>query len=84
MRTGLIMLVTAATIGTAAIAAPASAQYRHDGYGYGDRHGGGWHHDRWDRRREWRRDHWRHERAWRHHHDDYGYGGYHGRGYYGY
>lgn len=77
MRTGLIMLATVATLGAAAVATPASAQYHHGGYGYyHDRHRGG----------DWRRDHWRHERdhrrEWRHHHG-YGYHGYYGHGWRG-
>ena len=71
MKMGLIMLAAAATLGTAAISAPASAQgyYHHDGYHHGyhrDWHRD-WHHDG---RRDWHRDHWRHDRDW-HHHGDY-------------
>jgi hypothetical protein len=56
MKMGLMLIAAAATLGTAAIATPASAQYyHHDGY----RHG--YHHD-------WHRDHWRHDRGWRWHH----------------
>jgi Spy/CpxP family protein refolding chaperone len=77
MRTGLIMLATAATLGGSAVATPASAQYYHRGSGY--------HHD-WHRGGDWRRDHWRHERdrrwEWRHHHR-YGYRGYYGHGWRG-
>jgi len=86
MRTGLMILATAATLGAAAIgAAPASAQYygHHDGY---RDHRGGDRGDRWDRHRDWQRDHRRHEREreWHHHNRHYGYNGYYGRGYYGY
>jgi hypothetical protein len=87
MRKGLILLATAATLGTAAIASPASAQYYGGGYHQGWDRG-----DHWDHRDgDWRRDEWRRERAreWRRHHRDDGYyrsgydRGYYGGGYYG-
>jgi len=61
MKMGLMLLAAAATLGTAAVSTPASAQryYHHDGYHRG------YHHD-------WHRDHWRHDRSWRWHHR-YGY-----------
>jgi hypothetical protein len=72
MRKGLVLLATAATLGAAAIASPASAQYYGDGgYHHGWDRGGHWdHHDR-----DGRGDDWRSERAreWRWHHRDDGY-----------
>lgn len=82
MRTGLIILATAATLGAAALAAPASAAGQ---YGYdhgGDRYDRGDRHDRWDHHDDWRRhEQWRRERErewrWHHRHDDR-YHGYYG------
>jgi hypothetical protein len=79
MRKGLILLTAvAATLGSVAVATPASAQY----YGHDHGHHGGWHGDRHGYH-DHGRDRWRHERDWRwHHHRHYdrGYYGHHYRG----
>jgi hypothetical protein len=74
MRKGLVLLAAAATLGTVAIATPASAQY----------YGGGYHHgDHWDHRDrgDWRRDDWRRQRDWRWHHRNGYYRSSYDRGY---
>lgn len=82
MRTGLMIIAAATTLGTAAIATPASAQgYYGGGYGHHEGWRGG---DRYDRGRDWHRARWERERArdwrWRHHHE---YDRHRYRGYYG-
>ena len=85
MRKGLILLATAATLGAAAIASPASARYHDGGEHRGWERGG--HRDHRDRRgEEWHRERAR-EWRWHHRHDGYHRSGYdlgyhHGRGNY--
>jgi hypothetical protein len=80
MRKGLILLTAVtATLGSVAVATPASAQYYH---GYDRGYHRGWHGDRgyhrgWDRHDRWRSDR---ARAWRHHQRERYY---RGGGYYG-
>lgn len=80
MRTGLMIITAAATLGTVGIAAaPASAQGYYGGY----RHHDGWRGDNY-RRDAWRHARWERERQreWRYNHR-HEYGRHHYRGYYG-